>query len=80
LTIPKVEGCVSFILAQYETGLFAKYEIDDENLLFTDLRFMIIQQIEGNDINALQSMLYREKQIKEIGEDSLVRSCKIWFI
>ena len=80
LTIPKIEGCVSLILAQYETGLFAKYQINDDNLLFSDLRFNIIQQIEGNDINALQSMLYKEKHMKEIGEDSLVRSCKVWFI
>ncbi len=80
LTIPKIEGCVSFILAQYETGLFAKYQIDEDNLLFTDIRFNIIQQIEGNDLSGLSGISYKEKFVRQVDEDTLVRGSKIWFV
>ena len=79
-TIPKIENSISFILAQQETGLFAKYELNIEKLLFSDLEFHLVQQIEGNSINALSEIYFQGSALKQTNEETLVRSSKVWWI
>ena len=78
--IPKIEGFVSFIIAQQETGLFAKYELNVEKLIFSDLEFHLVQQIHGNELNALSEIYFQGEKMKQINEETLVRSSLLWWI
>ena len=66
--------------AQQETGLFAKYELNIEKLLFSDLEFHLVQKIEGNNINALSEIYFQGSALKQTNEETLVRSSKVWWI
>jgi hypothetical protein len=80
LTFTKIENSVSMILVQQETGLFAKYEINTDKLLFSDLEFHLVQQIARNEVNALSEIYFKGYELKQKKEETLIRSSKVWWI
>ena len=80
INIPKIENYVTFVFVQQETGLFSKYELKVDKLLFSDLYFYLIQQIEEKNLNGLAEIHHQGKVMKSIREDTVVRGCNILWI
>jgi len=61
------------IIAQYETGLIAKYQIDIESILIDDLTFTYQKPLFTNNEKILTTLKYKKNNLKRIKEDTVVR-------